>query len=122
MPSGWPSAMAPPLGLTCSASSGSPSMRSTAKAWAANASLSSITSICASLRPRRSSSLRLPGGGGGAPVRGGTLGGDLDSDDLGLEHAFGDGARGAALASKREGVLRLAVDLELLRHVLGRLG
>ena len=33
MPSGWPSAIAPPFGLTCSASSGSPRPRSTASAW-----------------------------------------------------------------------------------------
>ncbi|CAM5410503.1 hypothetical protein RLIN73S_02315 [Rhodanobacter lindaniclasticus] len=41
-PSGWPSAMAPPSGLTLSGSS----LRSpiTASAWAANASLSSIQS------------------------------------------------------------------------------
>ena len=44
MPSGWPSAIAPPLGLTCSASSGRPRLRVTASAWAAKASLSSMTS------------------------------------------------------------------------------
>ena len=44
MPSGWPSAIAPPFGLTCSASSGRPSSRSTASDWAAKASLSSMTS------------------------------------------------------------------------------
>ena len=45
IPSGWPSAMAPPFGFTCAASSGRPSWRSTASACAAKASLSSMTSI-----------------------------------------------------------------------------
>ena len=44
MPSGWPMAIAPPFGLTCSASSGRPSARMQASACAAKASLSSITS------------------------------------------------------------------------------
>lgn len=45
IPNGWPKAIAPPLGLTCGASSGSPNSRSTPNARAANASFSSITSI-----------------------------------------------------------------------------
>ena len=45
-PSGWPSAIAPPFGLTRASSSGRPRSRSTARPCAANASLSSITSIC----------------------------------------------------------------------------
>ena len=44
MPSGWPSAMAPPWGFTCSASSARPRPRRQASAWAAKASFSSITS------------------------------------------------------------------------------
>ena len=53
MPSGWPSAIAPPFGLTCSASSGSPSWRRQASACEANASLSSITSKSPIFRPSR---------------------------------------------------------------------
>ena len=45
MPSGCPSAIAPPFGLTFSASSSMPRSRSTASPCAANASLSSMTSI-----------------------------------------------------------------------------
>src|SRR5262249_1451751 len=60
MPSGWPRAMAPPFGLTKSASSGSPSWRRQASAWAANASLSSITSneLTPNADPRRVGHLR----------------------------------------------------------------
>jgi 1,4-dihydroxy-2-naphthoyl-CoA synthase len=43
-PRGWPKAIAPPCRFTCSASSGKPRPRSTAKDWLAKASLSSITS------------------------------------------------------------------------------
>ena len=57
MPSGWPSAMAPPLGLTCSASSARPSWRSTARAWLAKASFSSIDVEIGDLRPSRSQQL-----------------------------------------------------------------
>ena len=46
-PSGCPSAIAPPFGLTCSASSGRPSSRRTATDCAANASFSSTTSTSA---------------------------------------------------------------------------
>ena len=45
-PSGWPSAIAPPFGLTRASSSARPRSRSTARPCAAKASLSSITSIC----------------------------------------------------------------------------
>ena len=44
MPSGWPSAIAPPCGLTCSASSARPSWRRQASPCEANASLISIRS------------------------------------------------------------------------------
>src|SRR5437899_3313871 len=44
-PSGWPMAIAPPLGLTCGASSGIPRSRRTASACEAKASFSSMTSI-----------------------------------------------------------------------------
>ena len=57
MPSGWPSAMAPPFGFTWSASSGRPSPRSTASAWLANASLSSMASKSDTARPSRSHEL-----------------------------------------------------------------
>ncbi len=53
IPSGWPSAIAPPLGLTRGSLSLSPSSRRHAIACAANASLSSITSICDSVSPVR---------------------------------------------------------------------
>ena len=59
MPSGWPSAIAPPLTLTRSRSS--PSSFSTARYCAANASLTSIRSISSSVRPVRSSTLRVGG-------------------------------------------------------------
>ena len=48
-PSGWPSAMAPPLTLTIAGSS--PAARITASACAAKASLSSITPMSSSFRP-----------------------------------------------------------------------
>ena len=51
MPSGWPSAIAPPFGLTCSASSASPSWRMQASACEAKASFSSITSKSPICRP-----------------------------------------------------------------------
>ena len=60
-PIGWPSAIAPPFGLTFSSSS--PSSSITASACAANASLSSITPISSSERPLRSSTLRTAGTG-----------------------------------------------------------
>ena len=55
--------MAPPLGLTCGASSASPSCLSTPSAWAAKASFSSIRSISFMLSPARSSTLRTAGTG-----------------------------------------------------------
>src|SRR5262245_20461343 len=72
IPSGWPSAMAPPFGFTCSASSGSPRSRSTARAWAANASLSSTTSSRPTSSPARARSLRVAGTGPITITRGGT--------------------------------------------------
>ena len=72
MPSGWPRAMAPPLAFTCSASSGSPRSRVTARAWAAKASFSSITSMSDSFRPAFSSTLRVAGAGPKPMMRGGT--------------------------------------------------
>src|SRR5664280_866727 len=72
MPSGCPSAMAPPLGLTCSASSGSPSCRSTASDWAAKASFSSTTSRSLMPIPALPSSLRVAGTGPMPMIRGGT--------------------------------------------------
>ena len=64
--------MAPPCGFTCSASSGRPSWRSTARPWLAKASFSSMTSISPSVRPVRSSSLRTAGAGPMPMMRGGT--------------------------------------------------
>src|SRR6266516_2210171 len=72
MPSGCPSAIAPPLGLTCPASSGNPSCRSTASDWAAKASLSSITAKSPILSFWRSISLRVAGTGPMPMIRGGT--------------------------------------------------
>ena len=71
-PSGWPSAIAPPLGLTRASSSARPSSRSTARPCAAKASLSSITSICASVRPVSASTLRVAGAGPMPMMRGAT--------------------------------------------------
>ena len=48
-PSGWPSAIAPPIGLTLAGSR--PSVSMTASDWAAKASLSSIQSMSWCLRP-----------------------------------------------------------------------
>jgi hypothetical protein len=55
-PSGWPSAMAPPIGLTLDGSS--PSVLITASDCAANASFSSIQSMSLVLQARRSSARR----------------------------------------------------------------
>ena len=64
MPSGWPSAIAPPFGLTWSASSGRPRSRSTARAWAAKASFSSTTSTVGRRRaPRGRAACGSPGPG-----------------------------------------------------------
>ena len=56
-PTGCPSDMPLPLGLTFSSSN--PSSRETAHACAAKASLASITSISPILRPARSSAMRV---------------------------------------------------------------
>ena len=69
-PSGWPSAMAPPFGLTRASSSARPRSRSTARPCAAKASLSSITSICARLSPVSASTLRTAGAGPKPMMRG----------------------------------------------------
>ena len=58
---GWPSAIAPPFGLTFARSS-SRSWQ-TARDWAANASFSSITSTSSSVLPARASALRTAGTG-----------------------------------------------------------
>ncbi|MNR11030.1 hypothetical protein D3C85_1273110 [compost metagenome] len=72
MPNGCPSAMAPPFGLTCAASSASPNSRNTANPWLAKASLSSITSKSLTATPRRSTSLRTAGTGPMPMTRGAT--------------------------------------------------
>ncbi|MCY1361318.1 hypothetical protein D9M69_479790 [compost metagenome] len=64
--------MAPPLGLTRGSSSARPSSRSTARPWAAKASLSSITSMSARDRPVSSSTLRVAGTGPMPMMRGST--------------------------------------------------
>jgi hypothetical protein len=69
-PSGWPSAMAPPQRLTRGSSSARPRSRSTARPCAAKASLSSMTSICARLRPVSASTLRVAGAGPKPMMRG----------------------------------------------------
>src|SRR6185312_14356969 len=72
IPSGWPSAIAPPCGLTKSASSLTPSCRRQAIPCEAKASLSSIKSKSLILMPRRSISLRVAGTGPMPIMRGGT--------------------------------------------------
>src|SRR5450830_1830339 len=72
MPSGWPSAIAPPLGLTRGSSSATPSSRSTARPCEANASFSSITSICSMVRPTCCSSFLVAGAGPIPITRGAT--------------------------------------------------
>ena len=69
-PSGWPSAMAPPLGLTRGSSSASPRSRSTASPCAANASLSSMVSICSRLSPVSASTFLTAGAGPNPMMRG----------------------------------------------------
>ncbi|MCY1528410.1 hypothetical protein D9M68_635140 [compost metagenome] len=71
-PSGWPRAMAPPLGLTLSLSSAMPSSRITARPCAAKASFSSMTSKSPMDRFRRSISLRTAGTGPMPITRGAT--------------------------------------------------
>ena len=65
-------AMAPPLGLTCSAASARPRSRVTATACAANASLSSITSIWESSRPAFANTFFVAGAGAKPMIRGAT--------------------------------------------------
>ncbi len=65
-------AMAPPLGFTCSASSGKPRSRVTARACAAKASFSSITSICERFSPVLSRIFRVAGAGANPMMRGAT--------------------------------------------------
>src|SRR5580704_6845466 len=64
--------MAPPCGLTYSASSGTPSWRNTAMPCEANASLSSIRSKSVIFKPSRSISLRVDGTGPMPMMRGGS--------------------------------------------------
>ena len=61
MPSGWPSAMAPPLTFTRAGSSSS--SRRQATDWLAKASLISTRSRSATVRPARSRALRVAGTG-----------------------------------------------------------
>src|SRR6478672_9992660 len=72
MPSGWPSAIAPPCGLTKSASSLTPSCRRQAIPCEAKASLSSIKSKSEILMPSRSISFLVAGTGPMPIMRGGT--------------------------------------------------
>src|SRR5262245_35638326 len=72
MPSGCPSAIAPPCGLTCSAASATPSWRRQASPCEAKASLISIRSKSPILRPSRCISLRVEGTGPIPITRGGT--------------------------------------------------
>ncbi|MNN52565.1 hypothetical protein D3C81_1672740 [compost metagenome] len=72
MPSGWPRAMAPPLGFTRLSSSAMPSWRSTARPCAANASFSSITSIWSSDMPSCFISFWVAGAGPMPITRGAT--------------------------------------------------
>ncbi len=72
IPRGWPSAMAPPLALTCSASSGRPSSRRTASPCEANASFSSITSNCLISSFANARAFRVAGTGPMPIIRGST--------------------------------------------------
>ena len=58
IPNGWPRAIAPPKGLSCS--SAIPSLRAHGRTWAANASLSSTMSI-SSIERRLLGPLRAAG-------------------------------------------------------------
>src|SRR3990167_385940 len=60
-PTGWPREMPEPFGLTLAGSKSS--SRATAQAWAAKASLASITSRSATLRPARCRARRVAGNG-----------------------------------------------------------
>ena len=71
-PTGCPSEMPEPWTLTRSRPSGSCHSRRTASAWAANASLSSIRSMSASVSPARASALAVEGTGPIPIVAGGT--------------------------------------------------
>ncbi len=64
--------MAPPFGFTLSELSGKPKSRVTAKACAAKASLSSITSICSKVRLACLSSFLMAGAGAKPIMRGST--------------------------------------------------
>ena len=73
MPSGWPSAMAPPRVLILGSSSARPSSRVQASAWAENASLSSMTSIARPESGRVAAAVSCVAGTGPMPmIRGGT--------------------------------------------------
>ncbi len=69
-PSGWPRAIAPPIGLTTSGFS--PRSLPTARACAANASFSSIQPRSSSLRPARRSAAGIASFGPMPMISGGT--------------------------------------------------
>ena len=69
-PTGWPREIPLPFGLV--RSDGRSSSLTTASAWAAKASLTSNTSISSTLRPVRSSTLRVAGTGPMPIIRGST--------------------------------------------------
>src|SRR3989442_1266361 len=71
-PSGWPIAIAPPLGLTRLSSNGSSSPRRQARTCVAKASLISMTSMSFSVRPARSSAFFAAGTGPKPMMRGST--------------------------------------------------
>src|SRR6266699_1892374 len=64
--------MAPPLGLTCAASSGIPKSRRTASACEAKASFNSTTFICPTVKPALARTLRVAGAGPIPMTRGAT--------------------------------------------------
>ena len=101
MPTGWPSAIAPPLTLTFSSST--PSSRADAMPTAANASLISKRSMSATAMPSFSHGLRdrvgrlqLQRGVGAGDLAGGAdLGEPLEAELLGLGLAHHDDGAGA---------------------------
>jgi len=71
-PSGWPIAMLPPLGLILGSSSFKPQARMQAILWAANASLSSMTSMSDMLKPALARARLLASTGPMPIIRGST--------------------------------------------------
>jgi len=110
-PTGCPSEIPDPFGLSRSSSGPMPHSASTASACAANASLSSIRSRSARLSPARSS----------ASADLVAASGHLDGYELGREAPFR--LRPGRLAMGRQGqrVLRLAADAVLAAQILGGL-